>query len=195
MKRISGILLILLFAFLVPLLTASGQEKKNEQKIKVVINDGSGEKTILDTTFTGDKLPGMIKLKEGKIITIGDLEDTATGKGNVYVYSSSGNKPGKHIIIASSGDKPHEWTVERSVIESDDVMSHNAANSYSITVSDDMDSDSDAPKYIIAKDGIVVTIQCDDEAKVKELKQLIENKLGVKNEKEAGKTDNKTQKK
>jgi hypothetical protein len=69
-------------AFLISLVSfssASGQEKKSEQKIKIVIADGSGEKVVIDTVMN-DKMS----------------TDTVTiHGGTVYVYSSSnsaGNK-------------------------------------------------------------------------------------------------------
>jgi hypothetical protein len=203
MKRIPGLFRILTLAGLLPFLTASGQDKKNEQKIKIVIADDSGTRTVMDTTFTGDKMPETITLENGKVIHLSkhgaDVEDNDTdSKGNqVFVTVSSDsegdNTAKKHIIIASSGDKPHEWQVEKSVTISDgDVIKHEGGKSFSVVVSDnDEQSDSDATKYIIAKDGVVVTIQSDDEAKAMELKKVIESKLGVDNDKEAAKTGTK----
>ena len=49
---------------------------------------------------------------------------------------------------------------------------------------DEEDYDTDVTKYIIAKDGVVVTVESDDEEKAKEIIEEIENKLGVKKEKE-----------
>ena len=44
------------------------------------------------------------------------------------------------------------------------------------------ESTTEKARYVIAKDGMVVTIEGNDEAKAKELVKEIENKLGVNNE-------------
>ncbi len=230
MERFFKLLFILTLVFSVPLSVAFGQEKKNEQKIKVVVTDDSGTRTVIDTTFTGDKMPEIISLKDGKVIHISkeglDLSHLDTGskgkkvfvtvssdledgkkteekviimssdslkwtvkpggdKGNFYVYSSSestGEKPRKHIVIASSGNDLSELESEDyMIITPGKVIKHGDGKSFSIVVADDNgESDSDVTKYVIAKDGVVVTIESNDEAKAKELVKEIESKLDVK---------------
>ncbi len=228
MKRIPKLFIILMLGLTIPLISASGQDKKDETKVKVIVVDDSGTKTVIDTPFSGDKIPEAITMKNGEVIhltkhsvNLEDLEKAGKGKkvmvtvssdkngeknsseniviidsdstrwelnpagekGNVYVYShaSSGTNPRKHMIIASTGDSPDEWNISKSVTVSDDgKITGGSDKSYGISISDEDGSASDAPKYIIAKNGVVVTIQTDDEVKAKELQQLIENKLGVK---------------
>jgi hypothetical protein len=45
---------------------------------------------------------------------------------------------------------------------------------------DDRDSTVNKTKYVIAKDGMVVTVEGNDEARAKDLLKVIENELGVK---------------
>jgi hypothetical protein len=227
----------------IPVLSASGQEKKNEQKIKIVVVDESGTKTVIDTTFTGDSMPGTITLKNGKVIILDKpgadmvIKESAGGKekvfvtvttddngekrkeekiiimssdsvewtgastgekGHVYVYSaskSSDGKPGSKIMIASAGDKNIGFEGDNIVIVKDGkIVKKDGEKSFSVYVThDENDSDTDVSRYVIAKDGIVVTIEGKDEAKIKELMKEIQNKLGVKSdvegEKEAVKTE------
>jgi len=130
------IILVLFISFL-PLSFALGQEKKNEQKVKVVVADKSGTKVIIDTTFTGTGTLDSVILKGGNVIYIG-----------------------KHD---SDGDQK-----------------------FDIMVSDDkLDNDIDKTKYVIAKNGITVSIEGNDEVKVKELASEIEKKLDI-NKEESG---------
>lgn len=136
-----------LFALLVPLIMVSGQDKKSEQKIKVIVDDGSGTKVIIDTVYKDTPAPDSIKLNNGTVIYM-----KHHGKG-----IESGHHRGKEC-----------YTVTYS--------SNSTANSR-----EDFDSDSTVEKtrFVIAKDGMVVTIEGKDEAKAKELAKEIESKLGV----------------
>jgi len=199
MKRIIRTIFLLLLAVTIPLVMASGQDKKEEKKIKIVIDEGSGSKTVLDTVIVGTSSLEKIELKDGTMLFIGnpdtDLREVTEGKsvivtmesdeeggkgvtktiyvtsgdsstwtaasagekGHVYVISSNkntGGKSEKHIVVSSSGDNAVEW----------------------------VGKDTDATKYVVAKDGVVVTVESNDEEKAKEILQLIQDKLGVKSE-------------
>ena len=234
---------LILFTVSIPIMPAFCQEKKNEQKIKIVIEDESGAKTVIDTTFTGDSAPKTITLKNGKVIVIGKpgtdmlLEKLPAGKekvfvtvtsddegekrkeekiiimssdsvqwtavpagekGNVYVYSnakSSGGKPGSRIIISSAGDKNIDLEGENVVIVKDEkLIKKDGEKSFSVYVkTNENDTDADVTKYVIAKDGIVVTVESDDEARAKELIKEIESRLDVKSEKDGNKEVVKTE--
>ena len=60
--------LLILFALSVPLSVSLGQDKKSEKRIKVVLNDGTGARTVMDTTFTNCQVPDSVVLKNGKVI-------------------------------------------------------------------------------------------------------------------------------
>jgi hypothetical protein len=229
MKRMFKNLLLIILAGFVPLSMAFGQEKKNEQKIKVVINDGSGEKTVIDTTFTGGSLPEKLTLKDGEVIilekpgtgikpgektkqvfvkVLSDEKDAKKEEKKVIIYStdsvtvnagsegkqvylysnskSTGGKPTK-VIITSAGegeDLLEEDDGDKVIIIRDGkVLQNKGEKTFDVMVeSDDAESDVETTKYVIAKDGLVVTVEGKDEAKVKELIKEVESRLGIKNE-------------
>jgi len=240
MKRVTKMLLLILLAGSIPILSAFGQEKKNEQKIKIVIADKSGTKTVIDTTFTGDSVPETITLKNGKVIVIGKpdtdifLKELPAGKeevfvtvtsddegekrkeekiiimssdsvqwtgastGDVYIYSpakSSAGEPVRKVIIASSGDNKIDFGGEKAIIIKDGkIIKKEGGKSFSVYMeSDENDADTDVTRYVIAKDGLVVTVEGKDEAKTQELIKMIENKLEVKGEQEGNKEAVKTE--
>ena len=236
MKRIHKVILLTLMIGLIPVSTILGQDKKNEQKIKVVIEDESGTKSVIDTTFAGDSMPGTITLKDGKVIVLGKsgsgwiLKEFPEGKGKVFVsvtaddngkeskeekiiimssdsaewkegpagekgvsyaYSikkNSGGKAGTKVIIASSGDKNIDLEGDNIIVSEGKIITKGDGKSYNVYVNtDESDSETDVTRYVVAKDGLVVTVEGKDEAKVKELIKDIQDKLGVKNGDEGAK--------
>ena len=111
MKRIRLILSIL-FISLLPLSLTFGQEKKNEQKVKVVIADKSGTEVIIDTTFTGDITVDSVIMKDGNVIYIGKHDhDNSDGPGKQYKVIAHVEKDGKntqHQYIYINDDKDGE---------------------------------------------------------------------------------------
>lgn len=181
MKKNFKILLLLLLAVAVPFTIASGQEQKNEKKIKIVIDDGSGEKTVLDTTITDGTMPETITTNDGKVIIIDEsISHSRQVKGDKMMHvtvthdtDGENEETEKIIIISGEGDT---WTTTTTTGDSKKnvrVYAHSGD-------AGDIETETGATKYIIAKDGIVVTVESDDEAKAKELIKEIENKLGVK---------------
>jgi len=150
MKSIIKIICVSLFALTVPLILVSGQDKKSEQKIKVIVDDGSGTKVIIDTVYKDTPAPDSIKLNNGTVIYMKHHDES---KGSVH---HRGNE---------------NYTITYS--------SNSTSNS-----KEDFDNDSTVEKtrFVIAKDGMVVTIEGNDEAKAKELAKEIETKLGVNTE-------------
>jgi hypothetical protein len=246
MKKIyKSSLLLLLMCSIASL--SFGQEKKTEQKVKVVIDDGTGQKTIIDTTFTGGTTPESITLKNGKMIFIGesgeDMEIGEPGKGakqvfvtvktddngdkseekkiiimssdsvnltaepgdkgkRMYVYSNSPGKEGKsgtQVIVTGKGTSETQWkdiNGDKVIIISDGDKKKDNEKSYTIHYSK-KDSDKDTEmnsKYVIAKDGVVVTVESNDEAKAKKLIRKIEKRLDGKNNAHSKKERNKTDK-
>lgn len=186
---------------------AFGQEKKNEKKIKVIVDDGSGAKTVLDTIITGTSHPEVIKLKDGNVIFIGEpeagLKHVSEGK-KVIVSIEADENGNKHMekdifvmssdsakwTVSSAGDKGHlyiysndkgtgekmdEWEGEEVIVIKDGKVTENHGESADVT------------KYVIAKDGVVVTVESDDEAKANEIIKMVESKLGIKSGDEAKK--------
>jgi len=211
-------LLLVFLAVSVPLMMASGQEKKSEKKVKIVTVDKDGTETIIDTTFTGESTPDSIAFKNGKVIyfdTPGSVTariKTEEGKGNIYVTSMvdddgtetvdrelivmsgdngewtitrpAGNK--QHVYVQASADGKNEKTEKHVMVKSagsnDAVWEDNDGKTFHVTVSSDTESDTGMTKYIIAKDGVVVTVESDDEDKAREIIKEIENKMDVKSD-------------
>jgi hypothetical protein len=169
MKRIRTILSVLLISFL-PLSLTFGQEKKNEQKVKVVIADKSGTKVVIDTTFNGTGEIDSVILKNGKVIYIHDINE----KG----------KPEKQYKVITHVDKDGENTEHQYIYINDGkVVRHSGSDKFDVIVSDnEFDNDLDKTRYVIAKDGITVSIEGNDELKIKELVKEIEKRLDINNE-------------
>lgn len=199
MKSIVGVSLAAIFLFTMPFSVIKAQERKTEQKIKIITDDGSGKKVVIDTVFAGNS-PDSLKLKDGSTIYIkhgsedGDIihsegahqifvtsspegkegnktseitiiqsDSLSTGEDDAIFYSSAGdNKGAFHYKIVSRSTKNEEGSDKFIWVDNDDT--------------------SDKSRYVIAKDGIVITIEGKDEAKTKALVKEIEEKLGVNSE-------------
>ena len=84
------------------------------------------------------------------------------------------------VITRSSrkeGDKSETIYINKN--DSSDIDNEKTFDVY--VSSDDKDSSVEKTKFVIAKDGMVVTIEGNDEAKAKELAKDIEAKLDVEN--------------
>lgn len=156
MKSEIKIITAIFFVIILPFTFAAGQEKKCEQRIKIVIADDKGQDVVLDTIITGKPVNDSIILKNGQTMYM--------------VNKGSDNGPGameckKYIITTSSengGYSKEEISKEITIISSD---------------SDKKDQDSERTKYVIARDGVVITIEGSDYDKVKELTREIEKSL------------------
>ena len=222
-------LFLILSALAIPLSAARGQDEKTEKKIKVIVDDGSGAKTVIDTSFTNGSLPDSVILKNGKVVYFtGSGKEVITGKspknmyvtvtssccdkknkeqtvivtsddstrirkpgGNgtkhIYAYSSSGTsgeKPESQTIIITDGDKDLMAEGEKVMIIKDGKVIRDESDKDYNTLEklEKNDNGTEMTKYVIAKDGVVVTVESNDEAKAKDLIKDIENKLGVNKE-------------
>ncbi len=117
MKRIFLIIATSLFICLIPFSITSGQDKKSEQKIRIVTTDDSGTKILLDTLIKDRPLRDSISLDNGKVIYIGKSVKNANfisedGTKNVVVTVTSDGKESKKetskITIVSSDDATWE---------------------------------------------------------------------------------------
>ena len=221
--------LLVLSALALPLSSATCQDIKTENKIKVVLDDGSGAKTVMDTTITNGQLPDSVVLKNGKVIyfaeNMKEVKDgkspekilvtvTSTGRDeknkeqtiittyensartskacnndtkHSYSYSSSGNSDGKsesQTIIVTDDDK--DLTAGKAnvlIIKDGKVIRDENDNDFdTLEKLEKNDNHAEMTKYVIAKDGVVVTVESKDEAKAKDLIKEIENKLGISEE-------------
>lgn len=177
MERRVKIALAALLVAMTGVAAVNGQEKKTEKKtekqVKVIITDNSGTKVVIDTVLTGKT---GVKSAEGVMII--DDEDPSNiivmksskdeGSGKVMTWTAvDGSETGKNVIYISKSD---------AAVKEGEVV-------YNVEVKTDATGKSvEKSSYIIAKDGMVVSIEGSDEEKVKELAKMIEDKLGVSKE-------------
>lgn len=193
MKITSAAILVLF----IPFSLVSAQEKKTEKQIKIITNDGSGNHVVIDTLITGNS-PDSLKLKDGSVVYI--MKDDNSDLTHV---------DGKHhIVIASTSNSSGDdiFTKEITVIQGDSALPHTGDNrdviiynnspsgdmQYKVVrkydgtgdqmyyIKNDNDGGSDKSRFVIAKDGMVVTVEGTDEAKTEALAKEIREKLGVK---------------
>jgi hypothetical protein len=174
---------------LIPFSLVAGQDSKSSQKIKIVVDDGSGTKVVIDTLLKDGQVTDSIRLKDGKVIFIGYSGD------DVIVRPDKGTE---HVFVTVTSDRKDskKEVKEITIVSSDSATWTEAGEGDKVYVdSDDKESAIEKTRYVVAKDGIVVTVEGNDEAKVKVLIKEIENKLGVKSEgaenKEAVKVESK----
>lgn len=181
MKRIVETGLILFIAFLIPAGILNAQEKKTGKQVKVIVSDKSGTKVEIDTLIKGQILTDSIKLKNGKVIILSE----GNGAGAV---KKIGNESGKVIVMVTTdensknGEKNEKEKKGDSfvyLIEGKDLKKVGEEAIDVKVTKGKKENKKDKTKIVIAKDGIVVSVKGDDEAKVKELVKDIESKLGV----------------
>lgn len=205
MKRKLKICCFAILVLIIPCAMLQGQDKKNEQKIKIIVNDGSGSKVMMDTVLTGDNSPDSLNLKDGSvvhlkhpggerkhiIVTYSDSKDDK-GKTKEMTFISADSMSFIHddhpdvMYYRNDRDGHHRYkAISRTAGNGDDneemiIMKRDrrdGRDSDDKIVSDD--SGMEKTRFVIAKDGMVVTIEGTDEAKAKELAKEIEQKLGV----------------
>jgi hypothetical protein len=172
MKRIIKNLLLILMIGSIPISMAFGQEKKTEQKVKIVTVDKSGTKTVIDTTFARGSMPDSIILKNGKVVHFAKPGDKMhqfyvdTEKGNIYVTCTVDNegekKKEESVIIMSGGDAT--WTAASTgegkknvyVYANAEGTGDKPVKKIIITSDDDEDLNFEGEKVIIVKDGKVI---------------------------------------
>jgi hypothetical protein len=168
---------------------ASGQDKKEEKHIKVIVSDNGGEKVIIDSTFiTTDAIGNKeVRIVKGEPIVIMKGDD---GEKVVIVKSgnqTSGEESGKTFTWTTASAGEHENVIY--IKEGKDGIKEGEVK-YNIEVStDDSGNKTEKTSYVIAKDGMVVTIEGGSEEKVKELAGVIESKLGVSRNEKPAKTE------
>ena len=192
MKRIFKIIYAAFFILMITFSLVSGQDKKSEEKIKIIVDDGSGKKVVIDTVFYNSPRPDSIKLKDGTVIYLknqgeeADFKHHAGENDDVMLYNNSDSHEGRNVkkyTVITRKSKDHGDKGETIYINKGVNPKKEVDNTFDIYVSDtDNDSTIEKTKYVIAKDGMVVTVEGNDETKTKELVKEIETKLGVNSE-------------
>jgi hypothetical protein len=119
MKSIHRTFIASILVLIIPFAFAAGQEKKNEQRIKIVIAEDNGSKVVLDTLITGNTENDSIVLNNGNT-----------------------------IYLAKEGNDSGGFNSEKT-------------------------------KYVINRDGVVITVEGSDYARVKEIIKEIEKTLNT----------------
>lgn len=112
MKSIFKVISSSLFISLIALSVVAGQDKKNEQKIKIIIDDGSGKKVIVDTLLNDNQMTDSLRLKDGNVIYIGHPED------NADLNLRDGNKQ-VFVSVTTDGNETKKTVKKITVIRSD----------------------------------------------------------------------------
>jgi hypothetical protein len=192
MKRIKSFIAASILLILIPFAIASGQEKKTEQRIKIVVADGGGSDVILDTLITGQPSGDSITLKNGKTIYLAHegIEDANGGpEAKKYIITST---------VSDGGDNKKNVNKEVTIISSDSDLAEadgmakcrhistvaaGSGKTYTYTIdSQNNESDSEKTRYVISRDGIRITVEGSDYDKVKDVIKNIEKTLDSKNE-------------
>jgi hypothetical protein len=154
MKREIKIITAVCFMILLPSAFALGQEKKVEKRVKIVVDGDKGQEVILDTLIIGKPLSDSIVLNNGQTIILTHEEnDDADGT----------MEPKKYLIMTSVND---------------DVKPDKQINKKVTIISSDQDPEK--TKYVIDRDGLMITVEGSDYNKVKELTKEIEKFLNKK---------------
>ncbi len=169
MKSILRVFYAISIIFLFTSSLVFGQERKSEQKIKIVIDDGSGTKMVIDTLIKDGTMKDSIKLKDGEVIYL-----KHRGK-DVNIENREGNE---HVFVTvSDDDKKSKREVKNiTVISSDSEKEDEAEEGGSA----DKRLDVEKTKYVIKKNGMVVSVEGSDYEKVKDLVKVIESNLDIK---------------
>lgn len=167
MKSTGTVLSVLILSF-IALSVASGQEKKNEEKVKIVVIDKSGTKVVKDTVIAWVGESDTLKMKSGKVIIISDESGDSYGKC-------------KQVKVIAQVDKDRKGSDQQYVyINKGNETDHSEDETFDIMVSDnEFDNDLDKTRYVISKSGITVSIEGKDEILINELVKEIEKKLEI----------------
>ena len=201
MKRIFEIIYAAIIILIIPFSVLRGQDKKSEQKIRIVVDDGSGTKVVIDTIIYDGPKPDSIMLKDGSVIYLkhpGNEKEFKhhDGKSQILVTASEdsnsisheGRGGHKYKVITRNSDGQSEKE-EITYVNKGKKPDKEIESTIDVYVSDNNnESTIEKSKYVIAKDGMVVTVEGNDDARAKELVKVIESNLGVTGE-ETGKKE------
>jgi len=162
---------------LLPAGTAAGQDISKEQKIKVVVTGDNGTTIVIDTTFINQEAPDSIIAKDGTVIYITDNDSD---------FRSENEK--KYEITARLENKGKNSKERYIYINSNKAIKETDSDKFDIFLGDDvsniMDNDTDKTRYVIAKNGVTITVEGNDEAKIKDLAEKIRKELDIKEKEE-----------
>ncbi len=204
MKKILTILSVTLITCLIPAAFLNGQDTKAEKKIKIIIDDGSGKKVIVDTLLKGDSDIETIKLDDGKMIFISSPDGTHghNGSKHVTVTVTSDDESGDKVTGTNTRNNMTAWATtdaegdeEKVIVVKKTGSDLHPDKNVEVYVATDVNQSSvDKSRFVVAKDGIVVTVEGEDEEKAREIMNVIEDHLGVKSKGEDKEVNSETKK-
>jgi hypothetical protein len=176
--------------FMIPLSLSSGQVRKSEQKIKIIKDDGTDSKVIVDTVFSGNG-PDSLNLRDGSVVYLKHPESGRDSSKRLIVkYNIRGKDNGKDfeeltVVSSDSSQLINDGNSDNVSYKSNGHKykvitrtSKQMGDSDSFSVSEDSRDNKFESRYVVARNGMVVTIEGNDDAKAKELLKVIENSLG-----------------
>ncbi|HVN57795.1 MAG TPA: hypothetical protein VMT63_05820 [Bacteroidales bacterium] len=162
---------------------AVAQDKKEEKKIKIIISDNGKTNVLIDTVIYGQSTDSII-MKNGQTIHLKENRDH---------FVTADQKDGKSFTVAYSSDGKGEKDEMKEIIISTGNDIEENVEKESITGKEGNTGEKgDKLSYVIARGGMVITIEGSDETKISELATFIEAKLGGSKEAtKTGKTESK----
>lgn len=164
---------------------------------KVIVISDIGDKVGLEPhnatehvfiTVNSDGKESKKIVKEITIVSSDTANCKKTGKDKmVYVYCDSKTteeNPSKEHKVITRTIKQDGGHVEKRIYINDDKVSDNEIEKTyeGFITTDDKETAVEKTRFVIAKDGLVVTVEGNDESKTKDLVKEIEKKLGIKRE-------------
>ncbi len=200
-KNSLAILLIIFYAGAM----AIAQEKKDTKQLKVIVENKDGTKVIIDTIFNSITKTDTITTGDGNFIFV----TTKNGKAKWTVkegqdLSAISEESLEQLKEGLDRDNLMDWTIAEKgskgnvvyITENGPEYFKEGGKSYAMIVkTDDTDSSGDNTNYVIAKDGLVITIEGNDDEKVQEIGKLIESQLNTEKDSGSAKTSKKNEKK
>ena len=152
-----------LTSFLMPV---AAQERKTEKKVIVITSDGSDKKIVTDT----------IIIRKGKA-------DTLTADSTVIIRNIDRGGHNSYNYNMERRGKPGGKGEARVFIYNNEGNKEEGNDKYDVFVDSGMHQEMHEAKvrYMIAKNGLVVTIEGDNEKKAKALFDEVSAKLGEEN--------------
>jgi hypothetical protein len=155
---------------------------------KVVVLDSPGE-GIVHLSSAGGKGNIYVTCTEDEDGTLSHQEKVIVMSGDNAEWTimpSTGSV--RHIYAKADTDGETEKTEKYIIVKSDSnkdaVWEDASGRTFHVTVDSDIDSDvdtnTDVTKYVIAKDGVVITVESKDEDKAKNVLEALEKELDIK---------------
>lgn len=148
-----------------------------------IVKSGDDNEHVFINITSDDK--NSVKTEKEVTVISGDSMTWTEGgdKGTVYVFKGSDSKGSSHdgqyrVVTSSSGNDDKEKTIV--YVDADRDSKKVIEKKYNVSVSTDRKGEkAEKSTYMIAKDGIVISIEGNDDSKTKDLVKDIEKLMGI----------------